>query len=201
MIALDSALVIVMAELLLAMVILAGILFFISKKKRDKEISEINQFITQLEEQALIRNEPLDKLLRETCGLDTTTVKKTLENINSTERELMQKVIQLFLQRDTLLLNEIDHCVGSLSESYCQLMSRVGQAPTGVADDNHSLERINQQLIRQLDTAMQTIDEISAEYTRVFSGSQSGLELENSSKRMLQIYHDSIQHLRQKPEE
>nr|WP_305909126.1 hypothetical protein [Methylomarinum sp. Ch1-1]MDP4522014.1 hypothetical protein [Methylomarinum sp. Ch1-1] len=38
---------------------------------------------------------------------------------------------------------------------------------------------------------MKTMDEISAEYTRVFSGKQSELELENSSKKMLRIFQEA----------
>jgi hypothetical protein len=48
---------------------------------------------------------------------------------------------------------------------------------------------------------MQTIDDITGEYTRVFSGNQSALELENSSKKMLQIFHDAEHCIRTNLEE
>lgn len=198
MMALDSAMVIIMAEVLLTMVVLAGVLFYVSRKKRARELKEINSFLNLMEEQALLKNQPLDKLLRETCGFDTLVVRDTLKNVSQSERELMQKIIQLFLQREMALLNEIDRSIGNLSEHYCQLLNHLAAMPRADADGNaQALERINQQLVRQLDTAMQTIDEITGEYTRVFAGNQSGLELENSSKKMLQIFQDSIRNIKQ----
>ncbi len=192
--ALDSALVILLAEALAALVLLAGVLFYLSRKKRSKEVHAIDEFIDQMEEQALFKNQPLEDLLSRTCGLDPKTVKDTLQSVSDSERALIQKVIQLFLSRDTALLSEIDRCVGDLSEPYCQLLNAITASPhTSPSSDNaQSLERINQQLVRQLDTAMQTIDEITAEYTRVFSGNQSESELENSSKKMLQVFQESI---------
>lgn len=201
MMALDSALLILMAEVTAAIVLLAGALIFSARSRRNKEIRAIDNFISQLDEQALLKNQPLDQLLRETCGFDKKTVQDALETISAAERELLQKVVQLFLQRDMSLLNEIDRCIGNLSEPYCQLLSsaagRKGTAAASPVGNGQSLERINQQLVRQLDTAMHTIDEITSEYTRAFAGNQTGLELENSSKKMLQIFQESINSLKQ----
>lgn len=203
MMALDSALVILMAELLAALIILALALFFIARNKRNNEMKAIDSFINQLDEQASFKNQPLDHLLTQTCGLDKKTVQATLQEVSDSERALMQKVIQLFLKREMALLNEIDQAIGNLSEPYCRLLENMttssdkAAAPVG---NTQALERINQQLVRQLDTAMQTIDEITSEYTRVFSGNQTELELENSSKKMLQIFQDSIRNLKQTPE-
>ena len=192
--ALDSALVILMAEVLVAMILLAGVLFFISRNKRTKEIRAINAFIDQMEEQALFKNQPLEQLLSQTCGFDAKTVKESLQNIGDAERALMQKVIQFFLSRETTLLNEIDRCIGDLSEPYSQLLSSIANSNNPAPAGNvQSLERINQQLVRQLDTAMETIDEITAEYTRVFNGNQSELELEN--------FQETMQHLKQIPQD
>lgn len=205
MMALDSALVILMAEALFALLALAVTLFFIYRRKRNQEINAIDSFISQLDEQAELKNQPLDHLLSKTCGLDKKTVQTTLQEVSESERALTQKVIELFLQREMGMLNEIDQCIGNLSEPYCKLLAHMSSAqdkpaaaPAGNAE---ALERINQQLVRQLDTAMQTIDEITSEYTRVFSGNQTELELENSSKKMLQIFQDSIHQLKQEIKE
>lgn len=199
---LNSALVLLMAEVLLALILMAAALFIYWRRKRNKEIKAIHDFLNQMEDQASFKNQPLNRLLTETCNFDAKTVKDALQNISESERELMQKVIQLFLQREMMFLNEIDRGIGKLSEPYCQLLSKLAStAGSETAGDATSLERINQQLIRQLDTAMQTIDEITSEYTRVFSGNQTELELENSSKKMLQVFNDSIRNLKHPPKE
>lgn len=202
MMALDSALVILLAEALAAIILLAGALFFISRNKRNKEIQAINSFINQMDEQAEFKNKPLNQLLSETCGLNSKEVRATLQNVSDSERALMKKVIQLFLEREMTLLNEIDRCIGDLSEPYCRLLANMTSTPkASISETDQGLERVNQQLVRQLNTAMQTIDEITAEYTRVFSGNQSELELENSSKKMLQIFQDSIRSIKHHEQE
>jgi hypothetical protein len=92
------------------------------------------------------------------------------------------------------LLNQIDKRISNLSLPYCDLLTNLHTSttlPQVSSNPKQGLERINQQLVQQLDTAMQTIDEITAEYTRVFSGNQTALELENSRKKMLQIFQDT----------
>lgn len=205
MMALDSAIVILMAEALGVMTILAIAWFFVARNRHGKELDAIHQFIDQQDEQALVKNQPLDELLSNGCGLDRELVNAILQEVTDCERNLYQRIIQLFLQRDMTLLNEIDQGIGNLSEPYCRVISKMvatggdkpasGAGPAGADGGHHAagLERINQQLMRQLDTAMKTIDEITAEYTRVFSGNQTALELENSSKKMLQIFHEAEQ--------
>lgn len=210
MMALDSAVVILMGEALAVLLVVAVVLFFLARRKRSQEIGAIDSFISELDEQASIKNQPLDHLLSKTCGFDPKTVQETLQEVSASERALMQCVIQLFLERKMDLLNEIDQSIGNLSEPYCKLLANKSSGESGsrpatddsqAANNLHALERINQQLVRQLDTAMQTIDEITAEYTRVFSGNQTELELENSSKKMLQIFQDAIRDLKQTSED
>lgn len=204
MMALDSALVILMAEALAAMTLLALVVFFMARSKRGKEMAAVDRFITQLSEEEAIKSRLLETILVENCGVERGTVGVTLQEVSDAERALMQRIIQLFLQRDPGLLSEIDQLIANLSDPYCKLLAGPGSglgvagATTGSGSDKKiaGLERINQQLVKQLDTAMQTIDEITAEYTRVFSGNQSALELENSSKSMQQIFQDAKQRIR-----
>ncbi len=201
MMALDSALVILMAEILAAVLVLAGTWFWVIRNKRNKEISAIDNFVNQMNEQAQFRNQPLNRLLSEVCGLRKEEVQETLQQVSDNERALMKTVIELFLKREMTLLNEVDKCIGDLSEPYCSLLAKLSAMPkTSAPENTQSLERINQQLVRQLDTAMQTIDEITAEYTRVFNGNQTELELENSAKKLLQTFQDSIRSLNQTSE-
>jgi hypothetical protein len=136
----------------------------------------------------------LDRLLSDKCGLDRPTVNRALQEITDSEKALLQIIIKLFLQREIGLLTEIDEKISNLSEPYCQLLIKMSHgssnSSTSISNDQ-GLEFINQQLVRQLNTAMQTIDDITAEYTRVFSGNQTGLELENSRKKMMQIFQDT----------
>lgn len=193
----DTSLMILMAEVSILLITLAIAAFFISRSKRNKEINTINQFIDQLEEQAEFKNKSLDQLLSIACGFDRKTVDATLTQVNDSERALLQSVIQLLLQRELGILDEIDKNIGLLSEPYCQLLNNISTDHAAVADNaDANLKRINEQLVRQLDAALQTIDEITAEYTRAFSGNQTALELENSSKKMQQIFQSAERNIK-----
>ncbi|MCQ8127941.1 hypothetical protein [Methylomonas rivi] len=195
MMTVDTALVILLAEALGVLILLSAGLIFISRRKRKREMRAIDSFINQFNDQASFKNQPLHELLSDTCGLDQQTVEQTLKDVSDSERALMQIVIKLFLQREMSLLNQIDKRINDLSLPYCQLLTHLHTTEKGVSSHatppSQGLERINQQLVQQLDTAMQTIDEITAEYTRVFSGNQTALELENSRKKMLQIFQET----------
>ncbi len=207
MTALDSALVILLVEGLVVMVVFGLTVFFISRNRRSKEMGEIERFINQLAEEEALKGKLLENILIENCGIDSDTAAVVLREVGNAERALLQRIIQLFLQRDPALLSEIDQLIANLSDPYCKLLAGgppstargaiAANAPETAANNKVAgLERINQQLVRQLETAMKTIDEITAEYTRVFSGNQTALELENSSKKMQQIFHDVQQQLK-----
>lgn len=210
MMALDSALVILMAEALAVMVLLALAMFFWSRSKRGKELAEVDRFITQMADEVELKNRLLEEILVKNCGVDGKAAAVTLQEVGEAERALMQRVIQMFLQRDPALLSEIDQLIANLSDPYCKLMAggddvkagavSGGSVASGTGEVGNKkvagLEHINQQLVRQLDTAMQTIDEITSEYTRVFSGNQTALELENSCKKMQQVFLDAEQRIK-----
>lgn len=200
----DSVIVILAGEALAFLALLVIALFFISRNRHGKEMAEINHFITELEEQAIVKSRWLEQYLEQNCGLTPAEIEPLLEEVNVAERALFEGVIRLFLKRELVLLSEIEQRIGRLSEPYQNVLATRGAiVPVERLNDSvqssqlAGMERINQQLVRQLDNAMKTIDEMSAEYTRVFSGNQTALELENSSKKMLQIFLDAERGVRE----
>lgn len=195
---LDSSLIILMAEISLLIIVFAISFLLASKRKQNKELHAIHQFINQVEQDVTLNNKPLERLLSDTCGLTPQETDNTLKDINASERALLHNVLQLFLQRELSLLKDIDQSISQLSEPYCKLINTLSiKRRNPNTQDTHNLEQTHQQLKQQLDTALHTIDEITAEYSRVFSGNQTALELENSSKKMLQIFYDAERSIKQ----
>lgn len=203
MTAFDPVVVILAMEALAVFTLLGVVLFFVARNRRGREIAEIDRFISELEEQSFVKNRWLEQFLGENCSMSPADIETLLQEVNASERALFQGVIRLFLNRELALLSEIERRIGELTEPYQNLLANRGSSSAAAADGAQplnkqaGLERINQQLVRQLDTAMKTIDEMSAEYTRVFSGNQTALELENSSKKMLQIFQDAERGVRE----
>lgn len=199
MTAFNAASMVVMLEISIFLIVLGLALFFIHRHKRNRELHSLHEFIDKLERHALLKNQPLEELLADNYGVDSQTITDAVKNIQDAERTLLQTVIQFFLQRELGVLPKIEQDLTKLSASYHQLLEDLTLGESGSAVANASedsgkygqLEHANQQLMRQLDTAMKTIDEITAEYSRAFSGHQTGLELENSGKKLLQIFQEA----------
>jgi len=203
MIELDSVLIVLMIEALAVLLLLVVVAFIFHHKRRSKERTDAHDLIDKLEEMEVIRTKKLGDRINEYCQIDNEKLRVILKEIKLYEQELYQQILHIFLKRDGALLKEIDHYVNRLSMPYCNILRDSLSADNG---DHSELEEAKAQISRlkkegsvlaeQLQMAMQTMDEISSEYTRVFSGTQSELELENSSKKMMRIFADAEKTIR-----
>lgn len=199
MIELDTALIILMVEALVGLVLLAIVLLFLFAKRKKREHVAANELITRLEEAEIKRSKKLGELIKENCEIDNNQLQEILREIRNCEHALYQQILQIFLQRDAALLKEIDRAINKLANPYCRIL----QESNGLVDPGSieelerakaqisQLKKEGKQLAEQLEKALHTMDEISTEYTRVFSGKQTELELENSSKKMLRIFQEA----------
>jgi flagellin-specific chaperone FliS len=208
---LNSTIFILITEGFVTLLILVLLMFFTGRSRQSKEIAVVNKFVSRVKKIGDLKYQKLESILLDECSIDSEKVSTIIEEVTAIESALLKHIIQMFLQRDPSLLNEIDLLISNLSEPYQKLLAeahneiapnKLSSLPESAVDIKIAgLERINLQLTKQLDTAMQTIDDITGEYTRVFSGNQSALELENSSKKMLQIFHDAEHCIRTNLEE
>jgi len=202
MIELNSVFVVLMVEGFAGLILLVLGLLLFSRNKNSGEQVAANTLIDKLEDTASIKTRQLEDMIAENCNIEPDVIKGLLNEISSSERILYQQMIQMFLNRDVDLLNDMDQYIDNISEPYCKIIRHSSGNDEGsdilkVAEDKIvGLVKKNERLSRQLTVAMNTMDEISSEYTRVFSGSQTELELENSSKKMLAIFHDSERQIR-----
>lgn len=198
----DSAWLIVLAEALLVLLSLALTVAALWYRRRKLERSALQDFIDRLDEATPLGNKALSEWLGR-CGLSQGQIEGLLSEVNHSERALYQSIVALLFSRDMTVLQELEQSITQLPEPYLRALETLSQTHnvtsfTPVADHTETLtglESVNEQLRHQLDTAIQTIDTMSAEYTRVFSGQQTELELENSCKRLLQIFREAEQQL------
>jgi hypothetical protein len=205
---LNSAFSIVWLEGFLVLVVLGLLALYTFKSTQKKEISQIDEFVSAVIEEASFRNHTLETILCKQYGMNGHQVGQMLQKLSVHETTLIQRIIQMYLQRDPALLTDIDQLISNINQYYCQLLTQThplesnsSQAEANASDTAQevktlNLEHVNELLIKQLDTAMHTIEDMSNEYTRVFSGNQTALELENSSKKMLQLFIETEQTLR-----
>ncbi len=196
MVELNSVLMLFMLEASVVLFILILLIFLFSKNNRKKEYAASAKVIDQLQDTENIKAKKLASLFSTHCKLEQEVLNSLLTEIKSSERNLYQQIIKTFLTRDVKLLGKIEQQIDKISEPYCKVISH---ASSGKVEDKESEEKLqrlteeNKRLAEQLTIAMNTMDEISAEYTRVFSGTQTELELENSSKKMFDIFQQASQ--------
>jgi len=202
MIELNSVFVVLMAEALAGLIFLLLGFFLFSKKQTLGEQTAANTLIDKLEDTEKVKTKQLEDMITENCNIEPDVVKGLLNEISSSERVLYQQMIKMFLNRDVELLNEMDQYIENISEPYCKIIrhssSNVAEsAALEVTEDK--IEKLMQEIARlgkQLTISLNTMDDISAEYTRVFSGTQTELELGNSSKKMIAIFRDAEQQIK-----
>ena len=202
MIELNSVFVVLMVEGFAGLILLVLGFFLFSRTKNLGEQATASKLIDKLEDTENIKAKQLESMIAENCTIEPDVVKGLLNEISSSERILYRQMIQMFLNRDVELLNDMGQYIDNISEPYCKIIrhsSGNGEGSGTLKVTEEKIEELmskNERLSRQLTVAMNTMDEISSEYTRVFSGTQTELELENSSKKMLAIFHDSERQLR-----
>jgi tRNA isopentenyl-2-thiomethyl-A-37 hydroxylase MiaE len=196
---LSSVNVIILLELSILLIVVLLFLFFRFNKAKSVAQNAANELVDKLEETRNIRDKQLARLISDHCAVDEQYAQETMQAIKTNEQLLYQKIIELYLLRDGEQLTNIDNYVANLAKPYHSLLA---SSALNASDGQLPLERIAEQeriqeleelvdrLSAQLTTAM---DEVSAEYTRIFAGSRSEAELENSCKKMLATYQQALQ--------
>ncbi|NJD07399.1 MAG: hypothetical protein FIA97_13010 [Methylococcaceae bacterium] len=139
-------------------------------------------------------------------GLPEDARRESVNAVAMKENELYRHVIRAFLDRDALKLAELDHYVHGVSEPYCRLIGdlishlkeqpklpsaevlawerKMAAAQAEAVESQARAERIN----HQLSLALDTLDEVSSEYTKMFGETAAAEELQASRKRMLEVF-------------
>jgi len=206
MIQVDSLLAIFMVEGLVALLLLTIGVGIFMLKRRTRERDAARKLISKLRSNQSGRAEDLSARLSETCELDEDQIEDTLSEIGDQEKVLYQKIVKMFLSRDAALLAEIDQSVQGLSEPFCKLIEELSsvkkedpEMAAVIAAGEAEIERLkgeSERLSHQLNMAMQTMDEVSGEYTKIFGSSKDSKELDMSRKRMLNSFKNAELKLR-----
>ena len=194
MIELNSIFVVLLVEGLVCLVLLViGRWLFYNKKNSGEQVA-VHELIDKLEDTVNFKAKKQDEMVSKYCVKESDELKQLLSDITDNEHVLYQQIIKMFVNRDVDLLQAIDQPIDKLSEPYYKIIKYVSENAAATErqalsdNDLHRLKQENERLGVQLKEAMHTIEEITAEYSKVFSGTQTELELENSSKKMFGIF-------------
>jgi hypothetical protein len=200
MIELNSVVVILLIEAIVALLLVLLGLWIWSRKKKSSDFQVAHELIDELDEDKSLRTHKLGKLITGSCALDSGELETLLQDIDVREKALYRQIIQIFLNRDPKVLKAVDKYIQDLAHPYCALLKSVeNTAPVAEVPDNgpelaaarQDITRLTEQntmLAEQLHLALKTADEVSDEYARIFNGSKNELELRASYKRVMYLF-------------
>lgn len=203
----------VVEALALALAVLAAVLW-LWHRHRHREHDAARHLVDRLRKTIPGQGEELNAVLGEIAALaDDERRAEFIEAVLSREKALYRHVLRLFLEQDGRLLSRLEQPVRALTEPYRELLRdlpgigneaepdpRTDEELRLAREQIRRLESENEELARQLQIAMETIESLSSEYTRMFAPDRTSAELEQSRRRILETLQASQRRLQRAPE-
>ncbi len=202
----------VVEALTLALAVLAAVLW-LWHRHRHREHDAARRLVERLRKTLPGQGEELNTVLGEIAALADEQRDEFIEAVLSREKALYRHVLRLFLEQDGRLLSRLEQQVRALTEPYRELLRDLPGGGNEAEPDPRTdeelrlareqirrLESENEELARQLQIAMETIESLSSEYTRMFAPDRTGAELEQSRRRILETLRASQRRLQRVPE-
>ncbi len=191
-----------MVEAMVVLILLILILLMVYEKKNSGDHAAAHGLINKLKEGEKNNAIKRGEMIATQCDVDPGELNEIMNNIGSKERELYKKIIQVFLSQDGNMLMQIGQYIDNLAEPYISIagISTSNKEVEAVEIAKIEINRLKQEsaaLRKELVITTDSMEKIIAEYTRVFSGSQTELALKNSSKKMFEIFRNTDGRLRQ----
>lgn len=192
------------AVLLLAL----GLMLFFSRRRKRGEHGQAQALVARINATEVSRMRHLDSELPELVErLPEGIRQETLALVSRQEKALYRQVIQAFLTRDAEKLADLEQYVQGVSVPYLQLLQQLDaqlpntesaeklsvieqQLQASVAESQR-LRGENEQLQEQLKLSLDSLDEVSKEYARMFGHADSAEELQVSREKMMAAFRRS----------
>lgn len=208
---LDSLAFLLMSELTTALiVVIAAYLLWLQRRKR-QEREAVQSFIARFNGSDRERQEELKQHLVGISTVNEETMSLVVSEIRLQEKALYRQVTQTLLLRDIAELTTLGNRVKAIMVPFYTLLEISKKHHDSL---KHELEELQQrsllqgehlrqlrqetdQLTEQLGTALQTLDEVSNEYSRIFGETKGADELEMSRKKTLNVLRQAEMRIKQ----
>lgn len=178
-------------------------------RRRNQEKKAVKQLIERLKKVESGQSQELGEILAEIQDLPQERRQILVDEIMEREKALYRQILKLFLERDISLLSKVDEGVRDITRPYQELLRDLpaGKDPeltAALAQAEGEISRLKaetQQLSEQLQVAMETVDNLSKEYTRMFAPDKTTEEMEASRHRILETLKQNENRLARHPVE
>ncbi|MCG7867098.1 MAG: hypothetical protein JAY74_12105 [Candidatus Thiodiazotropha taylori] len=181
MIEISSLSAMIIAEVMLGLVILSGLLLLFTLLRKQRIRKAAHHLAERVQSDKEKRSERLKKLLAEQYQLQSPQLDQTLHGIVQTEMTLYQNMLNGFLKDDQVYLQQIDVDVENLVLAYQALAGNVsgaGGSDDVSSDEVEALKAENERLAEELKVTMDTMGRMLNEYSTMFADGDSGFPVE-----------------------
>ncbi|MCG7995110.1 MAG: hypothetical protein JAZ06_06800 [Candidatus Thiodiazotropha taylori] len=181
MIEISSLSAMIIAEVMLGLVILSGLLLLFTLLRKQRIRKAAHHLAERVQADKEKRSERLKKLLAEQYQLQSPQLDQTLHGIVQTEMTLYQNMLNGFLKDDQVYLQQIDVDVENLVLAYQALAGNVsgaGGSDDVSSDEVEALKAENERLAEELKVTMDTMGRMLNEYSTMFADGDSGFPAE-----------------------
>ncbi|MET0064627.1 MAG: hypothetical protein ABW176_20240 [Candidatus Thiodiazotropha endolucinida] len=174
MIEVSSLVALIVAEVLIGLVVLSGILVLFTLLRKGRIRRAAAHLAERVKTDKAKREQRLKVLLQDRYQYQEAELQQTLHNMMQTEMLLYQNVINGFLKDDQVHLQQIDVDVENLVLGYQGLeVSAPATSSTQASDSNEEITQLkeeNERLSEELRVTMDTMGRMLNEYSTMFAG-------------------------------
>ncbi|MEW8624413.1 MAG: hypothetical protein AB2551_01505 [Candidatus Thiodiazotropha sp.] len=182
MIEISSLSAMIIAEVMIGLVVLSGLLLLFTLLRKQRIRKAASHLAERVQADKEKRSERLKKLLEEKYQLQSPQLDQTLHGIVQTEMTLYQNMLNGFLKDDQVYLQQIDVDVENLVLAYQALAGHASEASGGSdgvsSDEVEELKAENERLAEELKVTMDTMGRMLNEYSTMFADGDSGFPAE-----------------------
>lgn len=189
------------AEVLVLALVFIGIFYVRGGQSKDTEHKAVSALIKKVKNKRSNREDDVLEL-GEMSAFDDDSLTNLLDEIHKKEASLYQHIVKIFLQKEAAHLRSLDKHVNSLSEPYWDVIKGLASQEGASLGDSQSETEMKaaltialdekERLSTQLASALETLDDVSTEYAKMFSSSRDVDDLLESKEIMISFYRQSL---------
>ena len=155
----------------LLVVLLVGVFVLIKRKRKDTAAAK--QLVDQIKHQSDARIKQMGAYLTEKYQLEGEELSEAIKLIDKSEKRFFQRLINMYLKRDSESVKSIDAWLAELVETYKSFQPAQPDEPkeTGVSmEEFQQLQQTNENLRQELEITKDTMGNMIAEFGNMFGG-------------------------------
>lgn len=177
----------------IALITITTVLILSIKNKSVKQFNKVKKFIDDLDNKTLVRIGDIKIKMETEILLDEKTADKFSKEIADKEKKILESVADALLKKEIYFLNDIEEALTDLSKPYFKLYRQIVT--------NKDKNTVNEEVdiaFQQIKEARKMIEQLSNEYSDFYSRELSDNAMEDKKKRIMDIFDQTEQNLRNK---